>query len=159
MKRLLIGFILGVAAGGFGVWYFQQQSGPAGTPETAREPVSTTAERVKSAVQRNVPDIRTDDIKRELERGGMVVREKFTKAGEVISDATADARTTAAIKGKLLKEPGLGSLSISVDTTDGLVTLSGTARSHEEVAKAVKLALETEGVRKVVSTLQVKPAK
>jgi osmotically-inducible protein OsmY len=49
-------------------------------------------------------------------------------------------------------------LSISVDTTDGLVTLSGTARSHDEVAKAVRLALETEGVRKVVSTLQVRAA-
>ncbi|MCI0745628.1 MAG: BON domain-containing protein, partial [Verrucomicrobia subdivision 3 bacterium] len=67
--------------------------------------------------------------------------------------------TTAVIKGKLLKEPGLSSLSINVDTTDGLVTLSGTVPSHEEVAKAVRLAMETEGVTKVVSTLQVKPGK
>jgi hypothetical protein len=158
MKRLLLGFLIGVVAGASGYWYFQRGSTPA-SPESERGGVGGATDRVKSAVQRSVQDIRTEDIKRELERGGMVVREKFAKAGEAISDATADARTTAAIKAKLLKEPGLSSLSISVDTTDGLVTLSGTTQSHDEVAKAVKLALETEGVRKVVSTLQVKPAK
>jgi osmotically-inducible protein OsmY len=29
--------------------------------------------------------------------------------------------------------------------------------SHEQVARAVKLALETDGVRKVISTLQIVP--
>jgi osmotically-inducible protein OsmY len=157
MKRMLLGFVLGVCAGAFGYWYLDQPS-TSGQVDTARTSVTGAADRVKSAVQSKVGEIRTEDIKRELERGGMVVREKITKAGAAISDATADARTTAAIKGKLLKEPGLSSLSISVDTTDGLVTLSGTARSHDDVAKAVRLALETEGVRKVVSTLQVKAA-
>src|SRR5688500_1509037 len=157
MKGMLFGFLIGVCVGAFAYWYYEQPSTTAQV-DTARVSVTGAADRVKSAVQSKVGEIRTDDIKRELERGGMVVREKITKAGEAISDATADARTTAAIRGKLLKEPGLGSLSISVDTTDGLVTLSGTARSHEEVAKAVRLALETEGVRKVVSTLQVKAA-
>ena len=157
MKRILLGFVLGVCAGAFGYWYLDQPAA-GGHVDTARNSVTGAAERVKSAVQNKVGEIRTEDIKRELEKGGMVVREKITKAGAAISDATADARTTATIKGKLLKEPGLSSLSISVDTTDGLVTLSGTARSHDEIAKAVRLALETEGVRKVVSTLQVRAA-
>jgi hyperosmotically inducible periplasmic protein len=157
MKGMLFGFVLGVCVGALGYWYYDQSATTADV-NSARVAVTGAADRVKSVVQSKVGEIRTDDIKRELERGGMVVREKITKAGSAISDATADARTTAAIKGKLLKEPGLASLSISVDTTDGLVTLSGTARSHEEVAKAVRIALETEGVRKVVSTLQVKPA-
>jgi osmotically-inducible protein OsmY len=39
------------------------------------------------------------------------------------------------------------------------VTLSGTVSSREEINKAVKTAAETEGVRQVISTLQVKPAK
>lgn len=155
MKGILFGFVLGLAVGAFAVWYFGEPSQPA--RQASGDPVSSTAKRVKSTVQEKVGEIRTEEIKDELERAGMVVREKVSKAGEAISDATADARTTATIKGKLLKEPGLGSLSISVDTTDGLVTLSGTARTHEEVARAVRIALNTEGVRKVVSTLQVKP--
>ena len=154
---MLLGFVIGVCAGAFGYWYLDQPA-TGGQFETARSSVTGAAERAKSAVQGKVGEIRTEDIKRELERGGVFVREKITKAGAVISDATADARTTATIKGKFLKEPGLASLGISVDTTDGLVTLSGTARTHDEVAKAVRVALETEGVRKVVSTLQVKSA-
>jgi osmotically-inducible protein OsmY len=158
MKRLLLGFVIGLAVGAFAVWYYEgeQDQQPA---RQARGSVSSTADRLKTTVQEKVGDLGTDDIKRELDRAGMVVRQKVTKAGEAISDATADARITATIKGKLLKEPGLSSLSISVDTTDGLVTLSGTAHSHEEVARAVRLALDTDGVHKVVSTLQVKPAR
>jgi hyperosmotically inducible protein len=158
MKGMLFGFVLGAAVGAFAVWYFQEEDH--GRPvRQARGSVNGTADRIRTTVQEKVDEIRTDDIKRELEKFGMVVRDKVTKAGEAISDATVDARTTATIKGKLLKEPGLSSLSISVDTTDGLVTLSGTASTHEEVARAVRIALDTEGVRKVVSTLQVKREK
>jgi hypothetical protein len=156
MKTLLLGFVLGIAVGAFAVWYYQGEPGK-GPLHQGRSSITDAADRVKTTVQDKVSDIRTDDIKRELERAGMVVRDKVTKAGEAISDATADGRITATIKGRFLKEPGLSSLGISVDTTDGLVTLSGTTGSHEEVAKAVRIALETEGVRKVVSTLQVRP--
>ncbi|HXG47641.1 MAG TPA: BON domain-containing protein, partial [Methylomirabilota bacterium] len=71
-------------------------------------------------------------------------------------DAAANARITAAIKGKYLREAGLAALNINVDTTDGLVTLSGTASSSEEIARATQLALETDGVHKVISTIQLK---
>jgi hyperosmotically inducible protein len=155
MKTLLLGFVLGLAVGAFAVWYYQGESDK-GPLHQSRSSITGAADRVKTTVQEKASEIRTEDVKRELERAGMVVREKVTKAGEAISDATADARTTATIKGKLLKEPGLSSLGISVDTTDGLVTLSGTVPSHEELAKAVRIALETEGVKKVVSTLQVR---
>jgi len=158
MKRMLLGFFAGLAVGAFAVWYFQDGAAQ-GRPRQDRDSISGAGERLRTTVQDKVGEIRTDDFKRELERAGLVVREKLAKAGEAISDATADARITAAVKGRFLKEPGLSSLRISVDTTDGLVTLSGTAGSQEEVNKAVRLALETEGVRKVVSTLQVKPQK
>lgn len=155
---MIFGFLIGLAVGAFAVWYYQNEPDEPAMG-SARGSVATTAGRLKATVQEKVSDFATDDVKRELDRAGMVVREKVTRAGEAISDAAADARTTATIKGKLLKEPGLSSLSISVDTTDGLVTLAGTARTHEEVAKAVRIALDTDGVRKVVSTLQVKPTK
>ena len=63
---------------------------------------------------------------------------------------------TATIKTKLVGEYRCSAAHINVDTTDGLVTLSGTATSAEEIAKAVRVALDTDGVHKVVSTLQVK---
>jgi hypothetical protein len=98
-----------------------------------------------------------DKIREELERTGQVIREKARAAGAAVADATANARTTATIKTKFIREPSLSAFNINVDTTDGVVTLSGKVNSAEEVAKATSLALETEGVHKVVSTLQIKP--
>jgi hyperosmotically inducible protein len=84
------------------------------------------------------------------------VRRKTADAGDVMADVAADARITAAIKGKLVADAGLSSLSISVSTTDGLVTMSGAASSPENIQKAVQLAWDTDGVHGVVSTIQVK---
>ena len=147
---LLIGILIGAA----GYWYLNTQKDK-GDLATAREKVANGAGRIRDKIS----EIKTEDIKDELNRTGMIVREKAKKAGQAIADATANARTTAAIKSKLIAEPGISALSINVDTTDGLVTLSGTAGSEEEIAKAVRIALETEGVHKVISTLQVKPPK
>jgi len=56
----------------------------------------------------------------------------------------------------MLADRELSALSISVNTTEGVVTLSGTVSSSENVSKAMLLAMETDGVREVISTLQVK---
>lgn len=97
-----------------------------------------------------------EDIRQELERYGLVVREKAGKLGTTIAETAADAKITATIKSRLVTEPGVSSLSINVDTADGLVTVSGVAGSPEEVAKVMRIALETDGVRKVVSTIQLR---
>jgi hypothetical protein len=96
-------------------------------------------------------------VKEELEKTGRVIREKTRQAGTAIADATANAKTTATIKSKLLQDSGLSAFKIDVDTTDGVVTLSGTVKSHDEIARAIDLSFQTEGVRKVISTLQIKP--
>jgi hyperosmotically inducible periplasmic protein len=100
--------------------------------------------------------VRPEDIKDELARSGQVVRRAATEAGRAIADATADARTTAAIKAKLIATRDLSGLNISVNTTAGVVTLSGAVSSAEDISKAILVAMETDGVREVVSTLQVK---
>ena len=156
MKRFLIGFILGVAVGAWGYWYLEQKQNQKQLRE-AQSSVVSNAEKVTDAMKEKVNEIRTEDIKRELEHSSVVVREKARQAGNAISDAAANARITATVKAKLFAEPGVSAMSINVDTSDALVTLSGTVSSHEEIAKAVKIAVETDGVQKVISTLQVKP--
>ncbi len=101
----------------------------------------------------------TNDIREELARTGRIVRQKASQAGKVIADSTADARTTAAIKAKLLANRDLSGLSISVNTTDGIVTLSGSVPAAEDIGKAMVVALDTDGVKQVISTIQVKPKK
>jgi osmotically-inducible protein OsmY len=158
MKRMLFCFLLGLAAGAGGYWYFQQDAGKARL-EQARTQVLTNAQRVAGSIKDKLHEITVDEIKEEMARSSTVVREKARAAGQSIAGAAANARITAAIKTKLVAEPGLSAFAINVDTTDGLVTLSGKIESHDQIARAVKLALDTDGVHKVVSTLQVSGGK
>ena len=156
MRRFLFGFILGLVVGAGGYWYLGRDKAERDFA-TARDQVANGADKMKTSIREKIADIKTEDIREELNRTGMIVREKTKQAGQAIADATANARITGAIKSKLVGDSGLAAFKIDVDTTDGVVTLSGKVSSHEEIAKAVDLALETEGVHKVVSTLQVKP--
>lgn len=158
MKRMFLCFVLGVACGAGGFWYLQQDSGKSRL-EQARSGVVSQAGKVGGSIKEKFSEISAEEIKEELGRTSMVVREKARAAGQSLLGSTANARTTAAIKARLIGEPGLSAFAINVDTTDGLVTLSGRVDSAEQVARAVKVAMETEGVHKVISTLQVGPAR
>jgi hyperosmotically inducible periplasmic protein len=126
--------------------------------QEATNQVEHAAKSAGDAIQEKlkVLDLRPQDVKDELARSGQVVRRTAKEAGQAIADATADARITAAIKGKLIASRDLSALSISVNTTAGIVTLSGTVPSTEAISKAMLLAMETDGVKEVISTLQVK---
>jgi hyperosmotically inducible protein len=91
-----------------------------------------------------------------MARTGRVTRQAAQETTPAIPNGTADARTTIAIKGKLVADPDLSASRLSVNTTRGVVTLSGTVSSEANIGKAMLLALQTEGVQEVISTLQVK---
>lgn len=156
--RILLVLIVGVALGAAVVWYYGSSKNKQQV-ESAANQVASAAKSAGDALQDKlkVLDLRPQDVKDELARTGQVVRRKAKEAGQVISDATADARITAAIKSKLVASRDLSALSISVNTTGGIVTLSGTVPSAEAISKAMLVAMETDGVKEVISTLQVKP--
>jgi hypothetical protein len=147
--RVLFALIIGITLGAAGFWVGTSRQGRAGM-QAARDAIQ---EKLK------LVDLRTNDIKDELAHTGQVIRRSAKETGQAIADATADARTTTAIKTKLFASHELSGLSISVNTTAGVVTLSGTVPSTEAISKAMLLAMETGGVREVISTLQVKPTK
>jgi osmotically-inducible protein OsmY len=102
------------------------------------------------------PDLDVAAIAEELKQTGRVVRRRAGQTAETVAEATRDARTTAAIKAKLALDPSLSALDVSVDTTDGRVTLAGRAASPEDIARAIEIAFQDDGVYEVVSTLQVR---
>jgi osmotically-inducible protein OsmY len=155
--KVFFGLVVGMAIGAAAVWFFSSEQGRS-TLQRGGAQAESTGRSTKDAIQEKLRTLglRPDDIKEELARTGQVVRRKAQEAGQAIADATADARTTAAIKGKLLADPDLSAVSISVNTTAGVVTLSGSVSSPEHIGKAVLLAMESDGVREVVSTLQVR---
>jgi hyperosmotically inducible periplasmic protein len=66
-----------------------------------------------------------------------------------------DSVITTKVKSVLLADPTVKGLNISVDTVGGTVTLSGTASSQDERAKAESLAAGIEGVRSVVNRISL----
>ena len=66
-----------------------------------------------------------------------------------------DTTITTRVKTALLNDPEVGALKIDVNTAQGVVTLSGTARSKAEEQKAIQLARGIQGVKDVKSNLQV----
>ena len=152
-------FVTGGVLGAGGHWYLTQprsQELTAQAKENLRESSASVRESAANVGESLKQTFDAENIKEELARTGRVVREKAAKMADSVADAAANARTTAAIKTKLVADTGLPAFSINVDTSDGVVTLSGTVSSHEEIAKAMKLAMESDGVHKVISLLQVK---
>jgi hypothetical protein len=153
MKALLY-FVLGLVIGAAVYWYVvSQPHSKISASSLSRTETRTNATDTGQTTKNN---FNTETIKDELARTGKVIREKSEQAGRVIADATADARTTATIKGKLIKDTGLSAFKIDVNTTAGTVTLAGTVSSYDEIVRAMRIALDTEGVQRVVSTLQIK---
>jgi osmotically-inducible protein OsmY len=155
--KVIFALVLGALIGAAAVWFYSTNQGKS-TARATGEQIESATKSARDTIQDKlkVLDLRSDDIKDELARTGKVVRRQAREAGQAIADATADARITGAIKGKLLADRELSALSISVNTTEGVVTLSGTVSSAENVSKAMLVAMETDGVREVISTLQVK---
>jgi osmotically-inducible protein OsmY len=77
--------------------------------------------------------------------------ERAATSGEALSDAAI----TSEVKTKFLAEPGVSGLSIDVDTHNGVVTLSGMVKSKAEATKAMTMARESKGVKRVVNKLKV----
>jgi osmotically-inducible protein OsmY len=143
--------------GAAGLWYVNTHVTEPQVQNAAHQ-VESAAKSAGAAIEQKlrILDLRTNDLKDELARSGKIIRRKAGEAGQALADATADARITAAIKAKLLGDSKLSALSISVNTTSGIVTLSGTVPSLQAISKAMLLAMETNGVQEVISTLQVK---
>jgi len=155
--RLLLALIIGLVIGGAVVWYYHTSEGHA-RMQNAGGQIQDAARSARDTVEDKLRqfNLRTNDIRDELAHTGQVIRRKAQDAGQAIADATADARITTAIKAKLVANRDLSAFSISVNTTGGVVTLSGSVPSTEAISKAMLLAMQTDGVREVISTLQVK---
>jgi osmotically-inducible protein OsmY len=154
--KIFLTLVIGVALGIGAFWlYNQNRNNPRVQATTQR--IENVASNTVDAVQEKLRALKlsTNDIKEDLARGGQVVRRSATQAGQALADATADARITGAIKTKLIASRDLPGLNISVSTTAGVVTLSGAVRSVDQVSKAMLLAMETDGVREVISTMQL----
>jgi hyperosmotically inducible protein len=74
-----------------------------------------------------------------------------TKAGAAVSDAAI----TTKVKAKFAADKQVSATNIHVDTDNGVVKLTGTAKSQDEAMKAADIAKATEGVASVDNAIHV----
>ena len=67
----------------------------------------------------------------------------------------SDAALTASVKAKIGTDATMSGSKVTVDTLDGVMTLSGEVRSQDQKDLAVRLARETMGVREVNDRMTV----
>lgn len=86
---------------------------------------------------------------------GTAVAEGTKEAAEETNEVATDASITAAVKMKMADDELVKARNIDVDTDEGVVTLNGTVNSKAEEQKAIDLARSVDGVKNVISNLQV----
>ena len=78
--------------------------------------------------------------------------------GQKTGAAVSDAAITTKVKAKFAADSTVSATKIHVDTDNGVVKLTGTAKSQDEAAKAAEIAKSTEGVASVDNAIQVSQA-
>lgn len=73
-----------------------------------------------------------------------------------LGTAADDTAITARVKSALLAESEISSLDISVETTNGVVQLTGDVTNPAQIQKAAQVASAAEGVKSVQNQLKVK---
>ncbi|WP_342322305.1 molecular chaperone OsmY [Kosakonia sp. BYX6] len=75
---------------------------------------------------------------------------------ESMKGYAGDTATTSEIKAKLLADDIVPSRKVKVETTEGVVQLSGTVDSQAQIERAESIAKAVEGVKSVKNDLKVK---
>jgi hyperosmotically inducible protein len=98
---------------------------------------------------------RTIDPEAARQRGA-AVGERMAEGVNRVVERIDDATVTAKIKSKMALDDLVQARDISVQTVEGVVTVSGTVGSDAERQRAMRLAQETAGVRGVTDRLAVR---
>ena len=88
----------------------------------------------------------------------MTVSATPVKPTETVRENIDDGSITAQVKASLLSHRATGVLRTKVETTDGVVTLSGQARNAAEKALVTKLVEDINGVKSVVNNMTIQVA-
>jgi hyperosmotically inducible protein len=147
MKRILVASsliaIAAVATGcnrSGGTAYNNSGTSAATTPSAATSPSTTTT--TTTTADTSSPNVATTTM-------------APGPAGNA-TGAMSETITTGKVKAAIAADSGLKDSDISVTTNNGVVTLSGTVKSQDQVAIATNLAQRQEGVSKVETQIAVR---
>jgi osmotically-inducible protein OsmY len=73
-----------------------------------------------------------------------------TSSRESIGESSEDANITAKVQSSFIADPLVSASAIGVQTTQGVVHLSGTVKSEQERYRAIQLVQGVAGVKEIV---------
>src|SRR5882757_11413712 len=79
-------------------------------------------------------------------------------AGTACSRAAGDSELTSQVQNKINADSGLQDKQLTVQTANGVVTLSGTVDNEAQRTAASRYASTVSGVKEVVNNLEVNPS-
>jgi hyperosmotically inducible protein len=88
-------------------------------------------------------------------KNDMTVATSTVKPDETTGEKIDDASITAQVKVSLLSHRSTSALKTKVETTDGVVTLSGVTKNAAEKALVTKLATDINGVSSVINNMTI----
>jgi osmotically-inducible protein OsmY len=88
-------------------------------------------------------------------KNDMTVAKTDVKGSSTLGEKIDDASITAQVKASLLAHRSTSALKTKVETTDGVVTVSGIAKNAAEKSLVTKLVTDIDGVNSVINNMSV----
>lgn len=160
MKTFFVALILGIFIGAMITAYYNSpeafhsffppstESAEAKTDAPIAEPKS---EGLKPELEKSSDEKDETDLKAKASEGAKVVAEKSKE----LFASTKDLGIGTAVRGKFKLDKSIDPSRIEIDVSNGSVTLSGEVSSRAEERKARDVALDTNGVKDVISNLAI----
>ena len=126
------------------------------TDVNVRDGIVTLSGEASSMAQKELTTEYAKDIDNVKEvNNQMTVAKNPPKPDETASEKIDDASITAQVKASLLSHHSTSSLNTKVETTDGVVTISGIAKNAAEKSLVTKVTTDIDGVSSVVNNMTI----
>jgi osmotically-inducible protein OsmY len=89
----------------------------------------------------------------------MTIATTPASASETVGDKIDDASITAQVKSSLMSHHSTSALKTGIETTDGVVTVSGIAKNDAEKSLVTKLVTDINGVNSVINNMTIEGTK
>jgi hyperosmotically inducible periplasmic protein len=138
------------------VLLFHRNVNATGTDVYVKDGVVSLRGEASSMAQKELTTEYAQDIDNVKEvKNEMTIAKTPAKPAETLGDKIDDASITAQVKASLLSHHSTSALKTKVETTDGVVTLSGIAKNAAEKSLVTKLVTDINGVTSVINNMTI----
>ena len=135
---------------------FHRNVSASGTDVYVKDGVVSLRGEASSQAQKELTTEYAKDVEGVKEvKNEMTVAKTPAKPAETIGEKIDDASITAQVKSSLMSHRSTSALKTKVETTDGVVTLSGIAKNAAEKSLVTKLVNDINGVTSVINNMTI----